>query len=100
MKKALKKVLSLTLALLLVCSMLPAASAAGTGDNWVSAWSTSPISASLSELGVLDDLGVTVAAVSSRVTVQPTASGSQVRLTFSNEYGLLPLTISDRKSVV
>lgn len=94
MKKALKKVLSLTLALLLVCSMLPAASAAGTGDNWVSAWSTSPISASLSELGVLDDLGVTVAAVSSRVTVQPTASGSQVRLTFSNEYGLLPLTIS------
>ena len=28
--------------------------------RWVSAWSTSPIDASLSETGVLDRLGVTV----------------------------------------
>ena len=90
-----RKILSIVLAVMLIASILPmGASAESADDNWVSAWSTSPISASLSDLGVLDKLGVTLAAVSSRVTVTPTASGSQVRLVFSNEFGVTPLTIS------
>ena len=36
--------------------------------RWVSAWSTSPIDASLSETGVLDRLGVAVTDVSARTS--------------------------------
>ena len=43
--------------------------------RWVSAWSTSPIDASLSETGVLDRLGVAVTDVSARTAVQLTAGG-------------------------
>ncbi|MDO4814976.1 MAG: GDSL-type esterase/lipase family protein [Bacillota bacterium] len=90
-----KKILSIALVVMLIATIIPlGASAAPAEENWVSAWSTSPISASLSDLGILDNLGVTLTAVSSRVTVNPTASGSQVRLTFSNEFGVTPLTIS------
>ena len=94
MKKSVK-MLSIALTVMLIISIIPfTASADGADGNWVSAWSTSPISASLSDLGILDNLGVTLTAVSSRVTVTPTASGSQVRLVFSNEFGVTPLTIS------
>ena len=46
-----------------------------TAARWVSAWSTSPIDASLSESGVLDRLGVAVTDVSARTAVQLTAGG-------------------------
>lgn len=92
--KTTKKILSLVLVVLLLASVIPFGASAESNADWVSAWSTSPVSASLSGLGVLDNLGVTLAAVSSRVTVTPTASGSQVRLVFSNEFGVTPLTIS------
>lgn len=96
--KKIKRILSITMAVMLVASIVPisasAESASKADGEWISAWSTSPISASLNDLGVLDKLGVTLAAVSSRVTVTPTASGSQARLTFSNEFGVTPLTIS------
>lgn len=42
-------------------------------SHWVSAWSTSPIDASLSETGILDRLGVAVTDVSARTAVQLTA---------------------------
>lgn len=35
-------------------------------SHWVSAWSTSPIDASLSETGVLDQLGVAVSGLMPR----------------------------------
>ena len=91
-----KKILSLILAVMMLASVMSAgAFAAGSDDgNWVSAWSTSPISASLSDLGIIDKLGVTLVAVSSRVAITPTAGGSELRLHFSNEYGVTPLTIS------
>lgn len=92
--KTIKKALSLVLAVMLLVCVIPLGAYAEDDGNWVSAWSTSPISASLSGLGALDKLGVTLAAVSSRVTVSPTASGSQVRLVFSNEFGVTPLTVS------
>lgn len=89
------KILSIALAVMLIVSIIPvSASAKGADENWVSAWSTSPISASLNDIGVLDNLGIALTAVSSRVTITPTASGSQVRLVFSNEFGVTPLTIS------
>ena len=65
-----------------------------TAARWVSAWSTSPIDASLSESGVLDRLGVAVADVSARTAVQLTAGGTHVRLTLSNIFGVLPLHVA------
>ena len=62
--------------------------------RWVSAWSTSPIDASLSETGVLDRLGVAVTDVSARTAVQLTAGGTHVRLTLSNIFGVLPLHVA------
>ena len=62
--------------------------------RWVSAWSTSPIDASLSETGVLDRLGVAVTDVSARTAVQLTAGGTHVRLTLSNMFGVLPLHVA------
>ena len=62
--------------------------------RWVSAWSTSPIDASLSEAGVLDRLGVAVTDVSARTAVQLTAGGTHVRLTLSNIFGVLPLHVA------
>ena len=93
--KNVKKILSIALVVMLIASTIPMGASAEAADgNWISAWSTSPISASLNDLGVLDKLGITLTAVSSRVTVTPTASGSQARLIFSNEFGVTPLTIS------
>ena len=63
-------------------------------NSWVSAWSTSPIDASLSETGVLDRLGVAVTDVSARTAVQLTAGGTHVRLTLSNVFGVLPLHVA------
>lgn len=63
-------------------------------SHWVSAWSTSPIDASLSETGVLDRLGVAVTDVSARTAVQLTAGGTHVRLTLSNVFGVLPLHVA------
>ena len=78
--------------------LLLLASAAGEamadGGKWVNAWSTSPVSASLHDVGIADRLGVTLAAVSSRVTVTTAATGDKIRLTFSNEFGVTPLLIS------
>ena len=65
-----------------------------TAARWVSAWSTSPIDASLSEAGVLDRLGVAVTDVSARTAVQLTAGGTHVRLTLSNIFGVLPLHVA------
>ena len=63
-------------------------------NRWVSAWSTSPIDASLSETGILDRLGVAVTDVSARTAVQLTAGGTHVRLTLSNMFGVLPLHVA------
>ena len=65
-----------------------------TTARWVSAWSTSPIDASLSESGVLDRLGVAVTDVSARTAVLLTAGGTHVRLTLSNIFGVLPLHVA------
>ena len=93
MKKT-KKFLAMALALVMVIALLPLAPASAASDGkWVSAWSTSPIDASLSELGVLDELAVPVGAISNRMVIESTATGSQVRFVLSNEYSLIPMTV-------
>ena len=89
-----KRFLALALALVMVFAMLPVSTAsAASGSKWVSAWSTSPIDASLSELGILDELAVPVGAISNRMVIESTASGTQVRFVLSNEYSLVPMTV-------
>ncbi len=96
-----RKILSVVLAIMLIVSIVPVGSAFADNDGkWVSAWSTSPIDASLNDLGLLDQIGVPIALASSRVTIQSTATGSQIRLTFSNQYGNLPLTITAESAFV
>lgn len=104
--KKVKKLLCLALVCMFIVSLVPTSASAlfswgnkpaGVDESkgeWVSAWSTSPVSASLNDLGVIDKLGVPVALATNRVVIESTASGSAVRFTFSNEYGNLPLTIS------
>ncbi|MCF0136875.1 MAG: hypothetical protein HUJ66_00760 [Oscillospiraceae bacterium] len=88
-----KKLFTVALILILLLSVVPVGASADTADNWVCAWSTSPVEAGLNDIAVLDKLGIALSSVSSRVVVTPTASGSQLRLTFSNEFGTSPLSI-------
>lgn len=93
MKKA-RKVLAMALALVMVVALLPIASVSAESDGkWVSAWSTSPIDASLSDLGILDELAVPVGAISNRLVIESTATGSQVRFVLSNEFSPIPMTV-------
>ena len=91
-----KRFLACLLIAVVLCTCLAGmpAAAASAEPHWVSAWSTSPVDASLSELGALSGVSVPVANVSSRVVIRPTLSGDQVRLVFSNEYSAFPLVIS------
>lgn len=91
-----KRIASALLAVILFFGLFAAGPAAAYdgGAKWVSAWSTSPVDASLSDVNVLSGVSVPVANVSSRVILQPTMSGDQVRLVFSNEYSRYPLVIS------
>lgn len=93
--KKVKRLLSMALAIMMVFSLVPVSSAsAASGSKWVSAWSTSPIDASLNDLDVLDELAVPVGAITNRIVIESTASGSQVRFVLSNEYGVFPMKIS------
>ena len=90
-----KRIMTVLLAAVLLCACLGAMPAAAyTQPQWVSAWSTSPVDASLSELGALSGVSVPVANVTSRVVIRPAISGDRVRLVFSNEHSALPLVIS------
>lgn len=91
-----KRIVTIVLTVVLLCGIFAAVPVAAYSDvpQWVSAWSTSPVDASLSEIGALSGISVPVAKVSSRVIIRPTMSGDQVRLVFSNEYSKYPLVIS------
>lgn len=89
-----KRFLAMALALVMIFALLPMPTAsAASGKTWVSVWSTSPIDASLNDLGILDELAVPIGAVSNRMVIESTASGSQVRFVLSNEYSLVPMKI-------
>lgn len=61
--------------------------------NWVAAWSTSPVDASTQGKGKLDSYGLPLSNITSRIALDPTMSGSAIRIKFSNEYGTAPLKI-------
>ena len=65
-----KRFLAMALALVMIFALLPMPTAsAASGKTWVSAWSTSPIDASLNDLGILDELAVPIGAVSNRMVI-------------------------------
>ncbi len=93
MKKT-KKLFAMLLSVVMLFGIMPIAGASAQSDTkWVSAWSTSPIDASLSELSILDELAIPVGAITNRLVIESTATGSQVRFVLSNEYSLVPMKI-------
>lgn len=94
-----RRVISMLLCLCMVLSLAvmaaPGAEAACYAPSgWVGAWSTSPVrvdpshmlNVSLPNLGLSD--------LSFRTTLQPTISGSAIRITLSNQYGSGPITVN------
>ncbi|MBQ6601656.1 MAG: Ig-like domain-containing protein, partial [Clostridia bacterium] len=73
---------------------------AGNEDNWVCAWGTAPVQAQIDGLGeagsivggLIGDDSLTEVTVRSVIT--PTASGSKIRIKFSNHYNTKPITIN------
>lgn len=89
----------LSVCLLFVFSANSAALAADTDsqaeENWIGAWSTSPVEFNLKEilkLGCIKyDAGLHN--LMFRTRIQPTVSGEDLRVTLSNEFGTGPLTV-------
>ena len=112
MRKTIKRmaVLLLTIAVLMSCMVTLPASAAfwnpwkdkssheesWDDESWVGAWSTSPVEFNWKEmlnLGCIKkEYGIRN--LTFRTRIQPTLSGSAVRITLSNEYGTGPLTVN------
>lgn len=67
--------------------------AESSNDNWVGAWSTSPVNVNLKTLGNLIDTELPLKSITFRTRIQPTISGDKIRLTLSNKYGDKDLTI-------
>lgn len=61
--------------------------AENSNDNWVGAWSTSPVNVNLKTLGNLIDTELPLRSITFRTRIQPTISGDKIRLTLSNKYG-------------
>lgn len=87
--------LAAVLVVLCVWSVPTSARAAGNGDDWVGAWSTSPVQFDWKEM-----LGLScikgeygLRNLTFRTRLQPTISGEDIRFTLSNLYGTGPLTI-------
>lgn len=108
--KHVKRLLSILLALLIVlqCSAF-AVSDSNEDGQWVRAWSTSMVEATVSELAGLAgsdstatkilrmialNLAIGVKSASCRMNVQPTISGDRIRLELSNENGTEDVTIN------
>lgn len=92
----LTKIFSVLLVVIMSLSIIPAyASAADSNANWVSAWSTSPVDVTTSGLGAIDNIGVSLSYMTSRIAVVPTIAGSAIRIKFSNEYGKKTLRIGE-----
>ena len=92
MKKIIKGLLAgLTLTVLLVCATVFGASAVNDNSKWISAWGTAP-----TEIGIdgYNNIVAYVGNVTARTVITPTASGSKLRLRFSNYYGTSSMKIT------
>lgn len=95
------RLLSLALAFCLAFSALftvPAAAYSAESDTdesgWIGAWSTSPVEFNLEKILDLSDCDLGLHNLMFRTRLQPTVSGSQLRVTLTNEYGTGPLTVN------
>lgn len=89
MKKLFK--VFLTALLVLVSALCMAfASTAAESENWVGAWSTAPTKIGISGY---DNITAAVEKVTSRSVITVSASGSKIRIRFSNIHGTKPLTL-------
>lgn len=85
MKKMLKGLLlGLVLSVMLIFASAVGASAAADNDKWIAAWGTAP-----TEIGIegYNNITAYIGNVTSRTVITPTASGTKLRLRFSNYYG-------------
>lgn len=92
MKKILKgMLLGIVLTVVLMCTAVIGASAANSNDKWIGAWGTAP-----TEIGIdgYNNITAYVGNVTARTVITPTASGSKLRLRFSNYYGKNPMKIT------
>lgn len=92
MKRILKgMLLSFVLTVVLMCTAVIGASAANSNDKWIGAWGTAP-----TEIGIegYNNITAYIGNVTSRTVITPTASGSKLRLRFSNYYGKNDLKIT------
>lgn len=98
--KTLVTAILLSICLIFVFSANSVALAADTDsqaeEDWIGAWSTSPVEFNLKEILKLScikyDAGLHN--LMFRTRLQPTVSGEDVRVTLSNEYGTGPLTVN------
>lgn len=90
-----KKTISIFMAFLMIFTFnLSSIFAENSDNNWVGAWSTSPVNVNLKTLGNLIDTELPLRSITFRTRIQPTISGDKIRLTLSNKYGDKDLTIN------
>ena len=101
MKRFYKTLLTCSvIAVLVAVATLASSAFAADDENWVSAWGTAPVQAQIDGLGeagsivgeLIGDDSLTEVTV--RTVITPTASGSKIRLKFSNHYNTNPVVIN------
>ena len=91
MKKTFKALLILSLVIMSVCAFSLFSFAADDDDKWVGAWGTGSTSVSLEDYGNIRFIANNMSA---RTVVTPTASGTKIRVKFTNYYGASDLVIT------
>ena len=86
-----KRVLKLTITLAFCLTILIAVSVAASAAKWTGAWSSAMTSISLKDYG---NISFTGKDITGRTVITPTASGSKIRLRFSNHYGDQDITLN------
>ena len=92
MKKTLKGVLcTFVLTVMLLCISTVTAFAANENAKWITAWGTAP-----TEIGIngYNNITAYIGNVTARTVISPTASGSKLRIRFSNFYGVQPMKLT------
>lgn len=91
MKKIWKLFALLAFSVMTVLCTVTGASAASSSGNWVAAWGTAPTDISIANY---ENISPVIGSVTCRTVITPTASGSKIRVKFSNYYGTGKLTIN------
>ncbi len=90
MKKMLKKVVFLTFILAAAVCVFAVNTFAADDGQWITAWSTRVTELALEEY---DNIKVSVGDITARTVLTPSASGTKIRIKFSNLYGEKDMTV-------